>query len=245
MSKICMCFPGFVAAGVLACLAGCSSEGSDPKPNDAELASLESELATAQGSLGGALDEAKACFEEFRGCQAAATASADCVEALKACLPAPSPIVAPALSDAGAPGKPGFFGFGSRALPTPGGGPGGSGFMGLPRPGAAPAGSAFNGLPKPSAGRGGAGRGGAGFRGVAAGVDPAALEACKESVSAAASGASDFAVLGTAFKACVADAFTDLFAGICERITTECAAAAAADVCDRLADACSDPALIP
>ena len=213
MSKLCVDFPVFVAAGVCAWLAGCGSGGSEPaasNQSNPQLASLESELAVAQGSLGGALDDAKACFEDFKTCKAGT--GTDCVEDLKACLPAPASLPAPAAGAAGAagaPSRPGFFGFGGGKLPTFGSGPAG-----------------------------------AGFAGAIHGVDPAALAACKDSVGAAAA-AKDPAALGDAFKACVGNAFADLFADLCERIATACDAAAPADVCDRLSDACNDPALNP
>jgi hypothetical protein len=87
MSKLGACISVLATASVSLWLVGCQSDEPEPAPSNAPLAALENELTVAQGSLGGALDEAKACVDDFRACKEAG--GADCVDALKACLPAP------------------------------------------------------------------------------------------------------------------------------------------------------------
>jgi hypothetical protein len=253
MSKLGACISVLAAVSFGVCLVGCQSDESEPAPkNPPPLAALENELTVAQGSLGGALDEAKACVEDFKACREAD--GSDCVDTLKACLPAPE---IPAL-DGREEASACFEDF--RTCQESGGAdcvealkaclPEESGFS-APPAGAAPSvgGVGFFGfgrgfLPIPRAPQSGATPGSA-RAGIGAAVDPAALAACRDSVSAAASGGSAPAAIDAAFKACIRDAFSDLFADVCSRITEACDGATDTTRCDRLTDACSDPALTP
>lgn len=229
-------------------LAGCQNDptaDSHEQSSSARVSTLEAELVAAQGGLADAVDEAKACFADFRSCQeAAAAGSTDCANALKACLPGPVSIpVDCAPPPSGAPSAPGLPNLGSIGGKVAGGGlfgglrkgadagvqiPGQTGgyLATLGRqPGSVPDLASFCAALPPAAG---------------------SLVACKDSAGASASQQLDPAAIGAAFRACVGDAFKAVFDDICGRIATECEATALpAEACDRLAELCSDPALAP
>ncbi len=237
-----------VTVGVL--LAGCQTDptaaSDDPQNSSLQISSLEAELVAAQADLDAAVDQAKACFEDFRSCQGAAAAgSTDCAGALKACLPGPTSVpvdCVPSVAGGGAPPAPGSANQGSLGGKFPGGGRLG----GLKR--AADAGAPLPGLRgtlTPSGAQPGAVPD---LASVCAGLPPAAgpLAACKDSVGAGVAQQLDPAAIGAAFQACVGDAFDGVFVDICARIATECGASALpAEACDGLAELCSDPALSP
>jgi hypothetical protein len=232
-----------VVAGIV--LAGCQTDptagsndpqSSSPRDPSQEISSLEAELLAAQGDLAESVEQAKACFEDFKSCkEAAAAGSADCGDALKACLPGPTsiPVDCAPSAGGGAPAAPG------SGLGSLGGGnfPGGGLFgrlKGGPDAGVPGPGLIGGGLPDLGA--------------VCAGLPRAAgpLVACKDSVSAGMAQQLDPTAIGASFQACVGDAFKDMLSDICERITAECGASALpVEVCDRLEERCSDPALLP